>query len=66
MAVLATKSLKTRFQQDAGTFRSDPSDSMPCSPELPECCIKDREYAWRIDAIEEVAQIQLQTVRSAV
>jgi hypothetical protein len=52
----------TRFQHDSGPFRPDPSDSIAC-PKLPECCMQDREYAFRIDAIEEVAQIQLQTIR---
>lgn len=46
-----------------GTFRPDASDSAACSPELPECCIQDRDYQWRLYSIAETAQVRVQTHR---
>ena len=47
----------------SGVFRPDPADNAACSPQLPECCIDDRDYEWRVYSVEEVARIHLITQR---
>ncbi|HVQ50418.1 MAG TPA: hypothetical protein VMS92_10275 [Mycobacterium sp.] len=52
-----------RRESNHGHFRPTPSDSVACSPELPECCFPDRDYEWRSYTIDETARVRLVTQR---
>jgi hypothetical protein len=42
-------------------FHPTEEDNKLCSPKLRECCMADREYEWRVYAIDEVATISVNT-----
>jgi hypothetical protein len=59
----ADVSEKSRRVLGSGTFRPDAADNAACSPTLPECCFEDRDYAWRLYGVDEVATVKVQTAR---
>jgi hypothetical protein len=52
-----------RRELSEGTFRPDPSDSAACSTQLPECCMDDHDYVWKVFGADETATVELHTRR---
>jgi hypothetical protein len=51
-----------RSLADEGTFRPSAADRAAC-PEVPACCIEDRDYRWAEYDVTETAHIELQHTR---
>ena len=49
-----------RLFRQGSTFRPSPGELAACSPQLPECCIEDRDYVWQEWSLTE--EIHLDTV----
>lgn len=54
----------SRHEVGSGTFTINDTDRVGC-PTIPECCIDDRDYAWRVDGLNERARVTLEVRRYA-